>query len=337
MVRRRRQTHMAPAAPPHPQYEWAFDVTGQPIHITQAVPAGAYLCPVCGGKMVARLGEIKRHHFAHDQLKFCTPETVASAAAGRWLTGELQRLLGTRRSIMLSWPCPLCQQTHTADLLDGVTQVQQHEDEDSPDIILLDAAGTMRAAIGLKTPASRALAAAAQGGIMALALDANNLGQRMQDVPTLLAGTTIYGGVCTMQQAAARGGFVTDAPTLRRLLVEAVKTPPYNIYGPLTDHDGLSHVLILGQRRLWLPPILWQRAIGGLHHTISPALQIVSQEWPQDDGGVIALYYVTARDTHAVAVRRFGPNQPVYARLGSGIFRTGQLTATGVARSFAEL
>ncbi|MBN1563681.1 MAG: hypothetical protein JXA10_07575, partial [Anaerolineae bacterium] len=81
----------------------------------------------------------------------------------------------------------------------------------------------------------------------------------------------------------------------------------------------------------------WQRAIGGLLHSINPALQVITQEWPQADGATIALYYVTARDTNAIAVRRFPPGQEVYARLDSAAFRTARLTALNIARSFAEL
>jgi hypothetical protein len=101
--------------------------------------------------------------------------------------------------------------------------------------------------------------------------------------------------------------------------------------------NDLTHVFTLGDQKLWLPPILWQRAIGGLLHTINPALQVITQEWPQEDGSVIALYYVTVRDTHAIAVRRFPPGKPVYARLDSTALRSDRLAAAGVARGFAEL
>jgi hypothetical protein len=288
--------------------------------------------------MVARLGDIKRHHFAHDQLKTCTPTYVAQAAARRWLAHQLQDRVTTRQPVTLSWLCPLCKQTHTADLLDGVTVVEQEyphadlADEGTIDVALLDAAGDLRAAIVFEKPDNGTLA-----GTMVIVVDVKDLGQRMHDLPSLLSGSTILGGVCTVQQQAAQHGIVTDESTLRRLLVEAVDAPPFHVYGPLTTRNGMTHVLTLGTHHLWLPPILWKQAIGGLHHSINPALQIISQEWPQADGSIIALYYVTARDAHAVAIRRFAPGQPVYARLNTAIFHTARLTATGVAQSFAEV
>jgi hypothetical protein len=120
------------------------------------------------------------------------------------------------------------------------------------------------------------------------------------------------------------------------MLADAAALPPYYFYGPLESTDGLTHILTLGKRALWLPPLLWQRAVGGLLHSINPALQIISQEWPQDDGGTIALYYIHFKDTYAVAVRRFAPGQPVVARLENSGFRTGRATAVDIARGFAE-
>jgi hypothetical protein len=130
---------------------------------------------------------------------------------------------------------------------------------------------------------------------------------------------------------------VSDEDTLRRLLIEAVAKPPYNVYGPLEASAGLTHVLRLNDKRLWLPPNLWQRAIGGLHHTINPSLQVISQEWSQPDGATVALYYVTSRGRSAVAVRRFPPGTSAYARLDPSAMHSPRLSALAVARSFAEV
>jgi predicted RNA-binding Zn-ribbon protein involved in translation (DUF1610 family) len=337
MARRHRRTSIIePLA--YPQYEWAFDATGTPIPISRAMRGETYYCPLCGGKMIARLGGVKQHHFAHEEFQDCPPAEVAQAAAGRWLSFALRGDITARRQINLSWTCPLCRQTHTADLLSGITQVEQNHAHHGiqSDIALLDAAGKVRAALLFTMPDKETQMIYNREAIALIVIDPKELARRIQDVPTLLKGATILSGVCTVQQNAARHGVVTDVKGLRDRLTDTANRPPYRFYGPLQTVDGLTHVFVLGDQKLWLPPILWQRAIGGLKNTISPTLQVVSQEWPQIDGGVIALFYITSKDSHAIAVRRFAPDQPVYARLNNSLFRTPRANATDIARSFAE-
>jgi hypothetical protein len=332
------RSHISLDEPEAPQYEWAFDATGEPVHVSQAVRGGTYVCPLCGDRMIARLGEIKQHHFAHEMLKACTPQGVARAAAGRWIHNRIRDCLSTRQSVTLTWPCPLCQQTHTSNLLQDITDVRQNyrQDEVQSDIALLDERGTVRSVILLTRPSTDTLEAYARQSVAAIVVDVTRRHGRLESLAALLKGSPIYGGICDTQKAAAKEDIVTDADTLRRLLTEAVSAPPYAVYGPLDNLDTLTHIFLLGQRQLWLPPILWQRAIGGLHHTINPTLQIVSQEWPQPDGAVIALYYITAQTTYAIAVRRYPPGQPIYARLDASAFRPDRFTATNIARAFAE-
>ena len=336
MARRRR--HSSPVPPPHqPLYLWALDADGQPIHIFEAGRSEAYFCPVCGGKMIAKLGDIKQHHFAHETQQYCEPEAVAQAAASRWIANHVQACLREGRGIMVTWPCPVCHLPHTLDLLKDITQVRQkvtYHDLES-DVALLDAQNSVRVALLLSKPSPDTLAAYVREKIMVIVIDA--VRGHFSDVAALLAGAQIYGGICLTQQNAARQGVVTDPAELRAALIDSVARPPYQVHGPLETYENLTHVVTLGEKKLWLPPILWQRAVGGLLHTINPALHIISQEWPQPDGSTIALYYVTARATYAIAVRRFLPGQPVYARLDSAAFRSDRLSAASIARSFAEL
>jgi hypothetical protein len=333
----RRRHH--PAVPLHhqPLYEWALDAAGQPVHILEAGRSGGYFCPVCGGKMIAKLGDIKQHHFAHETLQFCEPDEVANAAISRWIANHIQVCLKEDRGIVVTWPCPLCHQPHTTNLLNDITQVQQKYEHGDlrPDIALLDADNRLRAVLLLHKATQDMLLAYTREEIMVIVIEGGR--GRFRDLPALLAGARIYGGICTTQKSAAQNGVITDSAELRQTLTEAVANPPHYIHGALENFERLTHVFTLGDKKLWLPPILWQRAIGGLLHTINPALQIISQEWPQPDGSTIALYYVTARDTYAIAVRRFPPGQVVYARLDTTAFRSDRLTAANIARSFAEL
>ena len=253
-----------------PQYEWAFDAAGR-ILITKAVRSETYFCPLCSRRMVARMGDIKRHHFSHDEEHNCPPDEVARAAAGRWLEINIQQCLTHRQSIIMTWTCALCKQTHTADLLNGVTQVKAHYSADDvhADLGLLDASGKLRAAILLKAPDPAGMAAFFRDSVTTIGVDAVTAPYRMKDLPTLLSGSTIYGGFCTTQQAAKQKGIVVDVPALRDMLIDAATQFPYNAYGPLESSDGLTHIFNLHGKKLWLPPILWQRAIGGMLHSLN--------------------------------------------------------------------
>lgn len=330
-----RLLHPSTEAHTLPQYTWALDSSGQPVHISQAVHSDDYLCPLCHGRMIARLGEVKQHHFAHDQLRVCTPDGVARAAVGRWIAQQLQARIAAGQPLLLSWVCALCGQPHTTDLLaGGGSVIEGYEVEEmQADVALLDSAGQLRAVVIV----GRARLPEALRGVTVIALDLSRDRAALPDLTALFAGAAVPAGPCLTQQNAARQGIVTDPPSLRALLIRAVMEPPHAMHAPLHDDGDLTHVLTLGDRKLWLPPILWERAIGGLLHTIHPALQVISQEWPQVNGATIALYYVTAGGSCAVAVRRFPPGELVYARLDSAIFHTGRLTADGVARSFAEV
>jgi hypothetical protein len=334
---RRRRYHPRSSLQYQPLYQWALDADGQPIHILEAGRSVTYFCPVCGGKMIAKLGDIKQHHFAHETQQYCEPEAVAQAAASRWIANHIQACLREGRGIVVTWPCPMCHQPHTVDLLEGITQVRQkftyHELE--LDVALLDAQNVVHVALLFSTPSPDTLAAYVREKIMVIVIDA--VRGHFSDMAALLAGAQIYGGICTTQQNAAQRGVIADPAALRAALTDFVARPPYQIHGPLETYENLTHVFTWGEKKLWLPPILWQRAVGGLLHTINPALHVISQEWPQPDGSTIALYYVTARATHAIAVRRFLPGQPVYARLDSAAFRSDRLSAANIARSFAEL
>ncbi|MBN1678643.1 MAG: hypothetical protein JW966_00030 [Anaerolineae bacterium] len=336
--RRQRQQSAGVLTYTNPQYEWALDVEGRAVHVSQAGRGDSYFCPLCGDKMVARLGDQKRHHFAHSQTTDCPPEDVARAAAGRWLVYHLRQSLADCRNLTIKWRCPLCTETHAINVLGGIAQVQPLVEQDGvhADVALLDAAGKLRAAIAVTMPSQDDLSACMRRGIMVIVVSLDGVRSRMLDLPTLLSGSAILGGPCTTRQAAARAGIVSDILTLRTRLTALASQPPYRTYGPLETVDGLTHVFSAGGQRLWLPPILWQRAVGGMLHSVIPALQIISQEWKQPDGSVIALYYVTFKDTCAVAVRRFPPGQGAYARLDSSLFRTSRLSAVDVARSFAE-
>lgn len=321
-----------------PRYEWAFDGRGQPIAIEQAERGQEYMCPLCGGKMIPRLGEIKQYHYAHEEEADCPPETVAQIAATRWIGQRLEHCLKRHQVVWITWPCRLCELPHSIDLLDGVTQVaERYTWQDwTLDLALLDANGAPRAMITLGTPEPAALRACASAGITALSVPPAHLRGQPFTLPHLLKGSTIHGGICLTQTAITRQGIITEVKALRDALVAAALREPHYAYGALESQGNITHILTLREQHLWLPLGQWQRAVGGVLHAISPAVQVITQEWPQRDGATVALYYVTVKDASAVAVRRFGPAEPVHAHLASVSLRSPKAAALQIARGFAR-
>jgi len=337
-----------PISHPLPKYDWAFDAHGEPVHISQAQRGGAYRCPITGQRMVARLGAIKQHHFAyelrpdHDQgAPGCTPEEVARTVGSRWLENALRARRAAGQPVDLTWTCALCGETHRADLLEGVAHIQRRAVTQAapPDVILVDPTGRTAALVTVQHPGEHQLEALAQQHILVLVVDVAARRHAMVTLDRLLVGAEVRGDMCETRRRAGRLGIVSEFEAVRSLLIAAVNVSPYRLHGPLVEQSGLAHVLVLGERRLWLPPQTWQHIAGGMRHAISPALQIISQEWPQPDGATVALYYVMANGSPpsaAVAVRRFAPDQPVTARLDDAYFRTGRAVADDIARSLAE-
>lgn len=321
-----------------PRYEWAFDRQGRPISIEQAERGQDYTCPLCGGKMIPRLGEIKQYHYAHEEETDCPPETVAKIAAARWIGQRLERCLTRQQIVWITWPCRLCDLPHTIDLLDDVTAIaEQHTWQSwTFDLALLDQAGEPRAVIALQPPDPDALRATAAAGVTALSVPPEHLRGHPFTLPHLLKGATIHGGICLTQRAIARQGIITGVSALRDALAAAALRDPYFAYGALESQGNITHILTLREQRLWLPLGQWQRAVGGVLHVISPAVQVITQEWPQPDGATVALYYVTVKDASAVAVRRFAPAEPVHAHLASVSLRSPEAAALQIARGFAR-
>jgi len=321
-----------------PRYEWAFDRQGRPIAIEQAERGQEYTCPLCGGKMIPRLGEIKQYHYAHEEETDCPPETVARIAAARWIGQRLERCRTRQQVVWITWPCRLCALPHTIDLLDEITDIaEQHTWQSwTFDLALLDAAGEPRAVIALGEMPPDALRATAAAGITALSVPPGHLRGHAFTLPQLLKGSTIHGGICLTKRAITQQGIITEISALRDALTAAALREPYYAYGALESQGNVTHILTLREQHLWLPLGQWQRAVGGLLHVISPAVQVITQEWPQHDGATVALYYVTVKDASAVAVRRFAPAEPVQAHLASVSLRSPQAAALQIARGFAH-
>ncbi|NDJ84688.1 MAG: hypothetical protein GYB66_02275 [Chloroflexi bacterium] len=320
-----------------PMYGWALDQRGRPLPIAAAKRgAHGYRCPVCGGAMVARKGEVKQYHFAHEELTHCTPERVAAAIAGKWLVLELGRRM------VLGQPCPIQwtigERTYSADLMKDITAIVENLEAEpgKADIALVDADQQLRAVINISEPADElALARFAAAGITTITLPAEHFRSGQMDLTSLLAISTIRAGWGLLEDDAKPGNLITDPKRFRELLTGTVQHPPFRFWSRLQNIGSHKDVLPLGEDYLWLPPEIWRDAFGGSINRLSHDLVITITELPQSDGGIVALFYISLRgDERAVAIRRFGPGEQVSAKLNAA-YQIRRTTVEDVARLLA--
>lgn len=316
---------------PEPMYGWALDAQGRPIPIAAAGRgAQGYRCPICNGAMLARKGNVKQHHFAHESLYHCTPENVAAAIATKWLVMQLAHRMVLKKPAKVYWQ--LGDQDFEGDILNEVvTIVEGYETEHGKaDIALLDADGKLKTVINVTT--SELTAAFAAHGITVVSppLEAFRSGQMAMDA--LMKASEVVGGWRLLNIG---GELQTEPEKLRQLLLQTVAYPPFQFWGKLGVEGPYTDVLRIGEQLLWLSPEIWQVAIGGSINRMGPDLVVTIRELPQENGSVVVLFYVVLRDKErAIAVRRFTHPDEVHARLSAG-FRQRQVTVEDVARWLA--
>ncbi|MFP4176379.1 MAG: competence protein CoiA family protein [Planctomycetota bacterium] len=115
----------------------------QLVHVSgvESGLACSCVCPLCKEPVVARKGEIRRHHFAHFRQGECRPESVLHRLAKRLLCERLERLLAENRSMPIEWTCSRCPDTHRGNLLKRAKTVDSERPIGSyrPDVTLADA------------------------------------------------------------------------------------------------------------------------------------------------------------------------------------------------------
>lgn len=319
-----------------PQFTWALTEQGEAVHISRARPEVAYYCPTCHAAMIPRLGNRKRHHFAHDAAHTCDPKAVTAAAAKYWLARQLPPLAEANPALTATWTCPLCRDTHTTPLLPPTAAIilDSTTAGQAVDLVLQGADHRTHTAISLSPPGPSTLAAFIQAAVAYIYLPAERFHQPPDDVRAALHDGVLFGGQCSNQQAADQQGLITDRDTIRARLHRLARTSGA-FSSPLTASGELTHILDLDADRLWLTPAIWAQVVGGVQHRVAPGLQIRSQEWPEPDGATIALFYVTAGEQTAVAIRRFAPGQMVTARIDSALPTGRHTTAARIAHNLA--
>jgi len=314
-----------------PMYGWALGQDGKPVPIAKAKRGERYTCPICHGDVVAKLGDIKQHHFAHINLLQCTPDNVARAVAGLWIADELAARLAQAQPVYVSWKINIQDHINRVDILKEVATIAQKREDIPSDIALLDANGKPKTFIllGIDTPAPPSKIAEWTGaGITVITLNPAGVRSGVVDLETLLAQSTVFGGWWIANMPPE---LVMQPAEIREILKDSVVRPPHRFFAELQDSGSMTHILEVGTKKLWLPPELWHDVVGGTHNKLGTEVDVVIQEWAEPDSGHIALFYITAHQTNAIGIRRYPPGETVVVKLDTSAFRLERTTALDLA------
>lgn len=131
-------------------YSTALTQAGDLVTTETAEKGEVYVCPICQSEMLLRLGEKKRHHFAHKALtENCTPESVLHYSFKRVLAEHIEKHIQLHEPLQITWHCNECWEEHTGNLVKKAVRVQIEYNLGTcqPDIALLDKNGRVIAVI----------------------------------------------------------------------------------------------------------------------------------------------------------------------------------------------
>ncbi|MBI3416933.1 MAG: hypothetical protein HY043_16705 [Verrucomicrobia bacterium] len=123
-----------------------FAVCGDKIIHISEVESGRQincLCPVCNTRLIARKGNLRQHHFAHDTGTNCNGESALHWFGKHLLLEAIDRALTEGCTIPMEWQCDQCDHKHDGNLLKKAASValEQVLGEARPDLLLKDATG----------------------------------------------------------------------------------------------------------------------------------------------------------------------------------------------------
>lgn len=96
-------------------------------------------CPGCGVSLVAKKGEVRKHHFAHSRPSKCLPnETLLHLMGKEFLAQALRRFIEGGQGIKLEWKCDRCESNHKGRPFQNAREVaiEQAVGEFIPDLTL---------------------------------------------------------------------------------------------------------------------------------------------------------------------------------------------------------
>jgi predicted RNA-binding Zn-ribbon protein involved in translation (DUF1610 family) len=128
--------------------KFAEDNNGKIIHIKNALSGVDYYCPECKEKFILKKGDIRQHHFAHNNSSSScigTGEGYLHKAFKKMLLENIKNNLNNKSPIIINWICNVCSMQHNGDLLNDIIDVKDEYNlvECRPDIALIHKNGNV--------------------------------------------------------------------------------------------------------------------------------------------------------------------------------------------------
>jgi len=123
-------------------YKFAEDINGKIIHISNALPGVDYYCPECKEKFFFKKGNIRQHHFAHNNSSSnCTGtgEGYLHRTFKKMLLEFIKNNLNNKLPIIITWKCNICNMEHNGTFLNNIIDAKDEYNlaECRPDIALI--------------------------------------------------------------------------------------------------------------------------------------------------------------------------------------------------------
>jgi hypothetical protein len=128
--------------------KFAEDNNGKITHINNALSGVDYYCPECKEKFILKKGDIRQHHFAHNNSSSSctgTGEGYLHKAFKKMLLGNIINNLSNKSPIIINWKCNICNTEHNGDILIDIMDVKDEYNfvDCRPDIALIHKNGSV--------------------------------------------------------------------------------------------------------------------------------------------------------------------------------------------------
>jgi len=126
--------------------KFAEDNNGKIIHINNALSDVDYYCPECKERFILKKGNIRQHHFAHNNSSSSctgTGEGYLHKAFKKMLLEFIKINISNKSEIIINWRCNICNMEHNGNLLNEIIDVKDEYNlvECRPDIALINKNG----------------------------------------------------------------------------------------------------------------------------------------------------------------------------------------------------
>jgi hypothetical protein len=126
--------------------KFAQENNGKIIHIKNALSGVDYYCPECKEKFILKKGDIRQHHFAHNNSSSSctgTGEGYLHKTFKKMLLNKIIEYIKEKKPLEIIWNCYICKQNHNFNILNGIYDAKDEYSMEicRPDIALINENG----------------------------------------------------------------------------------------------------------------------------------------------------------------------------------------------------